>query len=130
MRSGKPYDFVRLLSVPALSRLVKRETHFEGRFIVPHVPDEDIELFPPRRAKLARVYNKIAGRKMLRWPLFAVGPFFRFVGMKQADAKERAARTPADVSRPIRREVDVRGPAIVPPTSPRRNPAQPPTRRD
>ena len=130
MRSGKPYDFVRLLSVPALSRLVKRETHFEGRFIVPHVPDEDIELFPPRRAKLARVYNKIAGRKMLRWPLFAIGPFFRFVGMKQADAKERAARTPADVSRPIRREVDVRGPAIVPPTSPRRNPAQPPTRRD
>jgi SAM-dependent methyltransferase/uncharacterized protein YbaR (Trm112 family) len=130
MRSGKPYDFVRLLSVPALSRLVKRETHFEGRFIVPHVPAEDIELFPPRRAKLARVYNKIAGRKMLRWPLFAIGPFFRFVGVKQADAKERAARMPADVSMPIRREVDVRGPAIVPPTSPRRDPARPPTRRD
>ena len=130
LRSGKPYDFVRLLSVPALSRLVKRETHFEGRFIVPDVPDEDIELFAPRRAKLARVYNKIAGRKMLRWPLFAVGPFFRFVGVKRADAKERAARTAADVSMPIRREVDVRGPVIVPPTSPRRDPAQPPTRRD
>jgi SAM-dependent methyltransferase len=130
MRSGKPYDFVRLLSVPALSRLVKRETHFEGRFIVPHVPDEDIELFAPRRARLARVYNKVAGRKMLRWPLFAIGPFFRFVGVKRADAKERVARTPADVSMPIRREVDVRGPAIVPPTSPRRDPAQPPTRRD
>jgi len=130
MRSGKPYDFVRLLSVPALARLVKRETHFEGRFIVPHVPDEDIELFPPRRAKLARAYNRIAGRKALRWPLFAVGPFFRFVGVKRADAKERAARTPADVSMPIRRDVDVRGPAIVPPTSPRRDPAHPPTRRD
>ena len=130
MRSGKSYDFVRLLSVPALSRLLKRETHFDGRFIVPHVPDEEIELFAPRRAKLARAYNKVAGRKMLRWPLFAVGPFFRFVGVKRADGRERVARTAADVSMPIRRDVDERRPKIVPPTSPRRDPAHPPPRHD
>jgi 2-polyprenyl-3-methyl-5-hydroxy-6-metoxy-1,4-benzoquinol methylase/uncharacterized protein YbaR (Trm112 family) len=130
MRSGKSYDFVRLLSVPGLSRLVKRETHFEGRFIVPHIPDEDIELFAARRAKLARVYNRVAERAMLRWPLFAVGPFFRFVGVKRADATQRATLAPADVSMPIRREVDVRAPDIAPLPSPRRDPAHPPTRGD
>jgi SAM-dependent methyltransferase len=128
MRTGKSYDFVRLLSVPALSRLMKRETHFEGRFIVPHIPDEDIDLFATRRKGLARVYNKVAGRRMFRWPLFAVGPFFRYVGVKRGDATERVARVPADVAMPIRREVDLPAPDSGPPSSPRRDPAQPPTR--
>ena len=32
LRSGKPYEYVRLLSVPGLKRLMKRETH------TPHTP--------------------------------------------------------------------------------------------
>jgi SAM-dependent methyltransferase len=129
MRSGKPYDFVRLLSMSALKRLMKRETHFDGRFIVPRIADEDIELFAERRAKLARAYNRVAEQKMLRWPLFAVGPFFRFVGKKRGEATRRMARMPADIAIPIRREDDVRVPGSVPLPSPRRDPVHPPTQR-
>ena len=83
-RSGRPYDFVRLLSVPGLASLLRRHTRFTGRFIVPRVPDEEIETFHARRARLARVYNRIAEWPLLRWPLLAVGPFYRYVGTRRA----------------------------------------------
>ncbi|HEX7977169.1 MAG TPA: class I SAM-dependent methyltransferase [Gemmatimonadaceae bacterium] len=129
LRSGKPYDFVRLLSVPGLKRLLKRETHFDGRFIVPRIPDEEIELFEERRAKLARTYNRIAERRMLRWPLFAIGPFFRFVGVRRSDVGRRAARMPTELAVPIRRGDEVRAPEHAPRPSPRRDPAHPPAPR-
>jgi hypothetical protein len=129
MRSGKPYDFVRLLSVPGLKRLMKRETHFDGRFIVPRIADEEIELFEARRAKMARAYNRVAGSRMLRWPLFAIGPFFRFVGVRRADGARRAARLPAEIDVPLRRDDDGRAPARAPLPSPRRDPAEPPAPR-
>jgi SAM-dependent methyltransferase len=129
LRSGKPYDFVRLLSVPGLKRLMKRETHFDGRFIVPRIPDEEIELFEERRAKLARTYNRIAERRMLRWPLFAIGPFFRFVGVRRSDVGSRPARMPTELAVPIRRGDEVRTPEHVPRPSPRRDPAHPPAPR-
>ncbi|HEU4702731.1 MAG TPA: methyltransferase domain-containing protein, partial [Conexibacter sp.] len=53
-RSGRPYEFVRLLSVPGLARLLRRHTRIRGRFLVPPVPDEEIESYHPRRARLAR----------------------------------------------------------------------------
>jgi SAM-dependent methyltransferase len=129
MRSGKPYDFVRLLSVPGLKRLMKRETHFDGRFIVPRIADEEIEMFATRRAKLARAYNRVAERRILRWPLFAIGPFFRFVGVRRSDASRGAARPPAEIAVPIRRGDDMRAPENGPRPSPRRDPAQPPAPR-
>jgi len=129
MRSGKPYDFVRLLSMPGLKRLMKRETHFSGRFIVPRIADEEIDLFGARRAKLARAYNRIAERRMLRWPLFAIGPFFRFVGVRRADPSRRAARMPAELPVPIRRGDDARAPERAPVPAPRRDPAHPPAPR-
>lgn len=129
MRSGKPYDFVRLLSVPGLKRLMKRETHFDGRFIVPHIADEEIELFAARRAKLARAYNRAVEQPMLRWPLFAIGPFFRFVGVRRSDASRRSAHMPTELTVPIRRGHDARAPERTPLPSPRRDPAQPPAPR-
>jgi hypothetical protein len=83
-RSGRAYDFVRLLSVPGLASLLRRHTRIAGRFVVPPVPDEEIESFDSRRARLARVYNRIARSSLLRWPLLGLGPFFRFVGIKRA----------------------------------------------
>ena len=83
-RSGRSYEFVRLLSVPGLAHLLRRYTRFNGRFVVPRVPDEEIESFHPRRARLARAYNHIAESALLRWPLLGVGPFFRFVGTRRA----------------------------------------------
>ena len=129
LRSGKPYDFVRLLSVPGLKRMMKRETHFDGRFIVPRIAEEEIELFAARRAKLARAYNRVAESRMLRWPLFAIGPFFRFVGVRRADASRRVARMPAEIAVPIRRGDDARAPHRAPLPSPHRDPAQPPAPR-
>jgi len=79
-RSGRTYDFVRLLSVPGLSLLLSRHTRFEGRFVVPPVPDEEIESMHARRARLARLYNRLADSPLLRWPLLGVGPFFRYTG--------------------------------------------------
>jgi SAM-dependent methyltransferase len=129
MRSGKPYEFVRLLSVPGLKRLMKRETHFDGRFLVPRIADEEIALFEARRAKMARAYNRVAEHRMLRWPLFAIGPFFRFVGVRRADGARRAAPRPAEIDVPLRREDDARAPARAPLPSPRRDPAEPPAPR-
>ena len=83
-RSGRPYEFVRLLSVPGLAWLLRRHTRIAGHFIVPRVPEDEIESFHPRRAKIARIYNRIAGSPLLRWPLLGVGPFFRFVGTRAA----------------------------------------------
>ena len=82
-RSGRPYDFVRLLSVPGLARLLRRHTRMRGRFVVPRVPEDEIATFQSRRARVARAYNRVAESSLLRWPLLAVGPFFRYVGAKR-----------------------------------------------
>jgi SAM-dependent methyltransferase/uncharacterized protein YbaR (Trm112 family) len=131
LRSGKRYDFVRLLSVPGLARLMRRETSFTGHFVVPRIPDEEIDLFAARRATLARAYNRVADQSLLRWPLFAVGPFFRFVGTKRGDASApaRDSRARADVAIPIRREAEMPAPGDGPRRSPGRDPIHPPTRR-
>jgi SAM-dependent methyltransferase len=81
-RSGHAYDFVRLLSVPGLARLLRRHTRIRGRFVVPRIPDEEIVTFEGSRAHLAHVYNRVAESALLRWPLLGVGPFFRFVGRR------------------------------------------------
>ena len=83
-RYGRAYEFVRLLSVPGLSMLLSRHSRFDGRFVVPHVPPDEIHEMRGRRARLARLYNRLAGSPLLRWPLLGVGPFFRYTGAARA----------------------------------------------
>jgi SAM-dependent methyltransferase len=83
-RSGRSYDFVRLLSVPGLAHLLRRYTRFGGRFVVPQVPDDEIAGMHATRARAARVYNRLATSPLLRWPLLGVGPFFRYTGTARA----------------------------------------------
>lgn len=83
-RTGHDYDYVRLLSVPGMAAMVKRTMHVSPRFIVPRIPEEEIAHFPPRRVALAHAYNRVAASPLMRWPLLAVGPFFRFVATKSA----------------------------------------------
>ena len=90
-KSGRSYDFVRLLSVPGLARLLRRHTRFTGRFLVPQVPEDEIESMPGRRARLARLYNRVSASPLVRWPLLAIGPFFRYTGTAQAGHARRAA---------------------------------------
>jgi len=129
VRSGKSYDFVRLLSVRGLKRMMKKETHFDGRVIVPRIAEEEIALFEARRAKMARAYNRVAELRVLRWPLFAIGPFFRFVGVRRGDASRRATRPPAEVRVPLHRGDDTRAPESTPQPTPRRDFPQPPAPR-
>ena len=79
-RSGRSYDFVRLLSVAGLTLLLRRHTRFSGRFLVPQVPEDEIEGMHARRARVARLYNRLSESPLLRWPLLGVGPFFRYTG--------------------------------------------------
>ena len=88
-RSGRSYDFVRLLSAPGLAMLLRRRTRFAGRFIVPQVPDDEIEGMHARRARLARLYNRLGESALLRWPLLSVGPFFRYTGTARARRPRR-----------------------------------------
>ena len=97
-RSGRPYEYVRLLSVPGLASLLRRHTHIDGRFVVPRVPDEEIASYDARRGALAHAYNRMAEWPWLRWPLLAVGPFFRYTGTRRArvdDARHHVAARPA-----------------------------------
>lgn len=91
-RSGRAYEFVRLLSVPGLAQLLRRHTRFAGRFIVPQVPSEEIAQMPAWRARLARAYNRIGGWALLRWPLLALGPFFRYTGRARRGRDRDASR--------------------------------------
>ena len=86
-RSGRAYDFVRLLSVPA-SRCSCRATRASPvASWCRRYPTTRSRRCTRRRARLARLYNRLAGSPLLRWPLLGVGPFFRYTG---------AARTPAN----------------------------------
>ncbi len=80
--SGKSYDYNRLLSTHEARRLVRGHTRFSPAFLIPNVPTQEIERFPPWRAALARLYNRLSQVRWLRFAWLAVGPFFRIVGRK------------------------------------------------
>ena len=94
-RSGRNYDFVRMLSAPGLAMLLARHTRFQGRFVVPPIPDDEIEGMHARRARLARLYNRLTESSLLRLPLLGVGPFFRYTGTARALGEHRRGDTRA-----------------------------------
>jgi SAM-dependent methyltransferase len=83
-RSGQDYSGTRLLSTWEMSRELKRYGELEYHLSVPQVPEEEIEHFSPRRAFLARLYNRIARWRISRGALLAVGPFFQVVARRAA----------------------------------------------
>ena len=52
--------------------------------VAEQVPDDEIEGMHTRRARLARLYNRVATSPLVRWPLLCVGPFFRYTGTARA----------------------------------------------
>lgn len=102
-RTGNPYRFVRLLSAPGFARMMRRETHSSGRLQVPRISDEDLAAFSGRRRLLASIYNRVAGVRALRWPLLALGPFYRYLGAKAPGdlARPRAHAFTTEVALPI-----------------------------
>lgn len=76
-RIAQAYDHTRLMSTWELSREFKRQDGFSFELIVPLVPKEEIENFPPRRAALANLYNRICQWRVLRPILLFIGPFYQ-----------------------------------------------------
>jgi 2-polyprenyl-3-methyl-5-hydroxy-6-metoxy-1,4-benzoquinol methylase len=115
-RTGNPYRFVRLLSARGLSRMMRRETHASGRLQVPRIPEAELAAFTGRRRLAARAYNRVAGVGALRWPLLALGPFFRWVGTKAPGdlARPRAHAFTTEVALPIPSARDDRPPTPPP----------------
>jgi SAM-dependent methyltransferase len=81
-RSGRSYDYVRLLSHRELRALLRSETRLEARIFAPPIPVEEISRFSWRRALLAGAYNRIVSRRGWQSLFLLVGPFFRIVGRK------------------------------------------------
>jgi hypothetical protein len=57
-------------------------TRFHPHFLVPAVPRGAIADFPPYRAILARLYNRLVSLGWTRWLFLRVGAFFQVVGKK------------------------------------------------
>ena len=81
-RSGISYAYTRLLSTSEARTMIESQTHFDCQFIVPPIPDEEIELSAPRRALLARTYNRAIQVDTLRRAALGVGAFFQVTGRK------------------------------------------------
>ncbi len=81
-RSGQDYRGTQLLSTREMSRELDRYSDLHVTLRVPPVPVEEIEHFGPRRAILARLYNKIAGLRGARHALLAIGPFFQVIARR------------------------------------------------
>lgn len=85
-RSGKAYVSTRLMSSAELGRKLKHCTRFTARIIIPPVPDEEVARFSPVKARLARLYNRIAAAPALRAVFLTIGPFFQITGVKAPGA--------------------------------------------
>jgi SAM-dependent methyltransferase len=79
---GRAYDGVRLLSTGEMSRMLGSHEDLRYELRVPPVPDDEIRHFGPRRAALARLYNRVATIKISRGILLRVGPFFQVMARR------------------------------------------------
>lgn len=70
------------MSSGELRRKLKRCTRFACRILIPPVPDEEVGRFSPVKARLARLYNRVAAAPALRMLFLTIGPFFQIVGVK------------------------------------------------
>ena len=82
-RSGISYAYTRLLSTFELRRLLAAETHLSPTFIAPPIPRENIVRSSPRRATLARSYNRLVSSSLGAQAALAVGAYYRVVARKE-----------------------------------------------
>jgi SAM-dependent methyltransferase len=87
-RTGKVYKFTRLLSTREMARLLRQNTCFQFKLLIPRVPEDEIAHFPRYRAILAGVYNHLVSLGWTHWLLCHIGPFFRVVGKKMSSSRQ------------------------------------------
>lgn len=81
-RSGKSYDYTRLLSTWEAVGIMRRNTEFNFHILLPEIPGEEIRHFPKYRRVLARLYNRLSALPFLRGLFLVICPFFRIVGTR------------------------------------------------
>ena len=89
-RTGIAYAYVRLLSAHEIARLVRTHAGFACEVHAPPVPAEEMAAFAPRRRRLAGLYNRLAGLRIMRVPLRQVGPFLHVMARKPVDPRSAA----------------------------------------
>ncbi|MDB4883354.1 MAG: class SAM-dependent methyltransferase [Gemmatimonadetes bacterium] len=89
-RSGISYAFTRLLSTSEARELLARHTRFDVELLVPEIPEEDIAIASPRRAALARAYNRVIRFEPTRRAALLVGAFFQVAGRKLGELSAHA----------------------------------------
>lgn len=82
MVAGVSYDYTRLLSTNETRRLFHRVAKLSPQIQFPQIDDDEIRLFSPFKALLARIYNRAIISPVLRFCGPIVGAFFRITGSK------------------------------------------------
>lgn len=82
LASGQAYDYNRLLSTGETRRLVRRTTGIAPCITFPKISDEEIALFPPFKARLARLYNRVTTSALFAPIMPFVGAYYRVTGTK------------------------------------------------
>jgi ubiquinone/menaquinone biosynthesis C-methylase UbiE len=88
MRTHIPYEFVRLLSFAEIRRLFRRNTAIDVHVTVAPITPGDVRRMAPRRALLARVYNRLVSLPGARHLFSMIGPFFQVRGRKRSSSTE------------------------------------------
>jgi 2-polyprenyl-3-methyl-5-hydroxy-6-metoxy-1,4-benzoquinol methylase len=81
-RTGDRYESTVLLSLRDLRQLFERNS-FNAEIVTPSIDESEIAKFGPRRAVLAKIYNRLVTLRLLHRLFLRVGPFFRIVGRKR-----------------------------------------------
>lgn len=82
LMSGRDYAYNRLLSTGEIRRLFEREADLAPRIVFPAIAPEEIALFGGAKARLARLYNAVAGSRLAAPALPFVGAYYRAIGVK------------------------------------------------
>ena len=85
MRAGVSYDFNRLLGVRELRRLFRDNSGLVPVIDFPAIAEGEIALFPPGKARLARLYNRISRTSAFRLLAPLGGAYYRVTGRKPGE---------------------------------------------
>lgn len=80
LRAGVGYDYTRLLGTGELRRLFRRQAGLEPRLHFPPISEEEIALFAPFKARLARAYNRASTWRVFRAVAPLTGAYYRITG--------------------------------------------------
>lgn len=85
-RTGTDYTFTRLLSTAETRRLFRNQAGLEPDLHFPPIAAEEIALFPPFKARLARIYNRISAGRAFGWIAPLTGTHYQITGSRPAAA--------------------------------------------